>query len=196
MHNNTWILPEVKKDIDALRQEELAKKQSIENEAFLKEGLIPNYVLIDAALWDTDIDILFLDPTLQYRSLFRGSTGEKLWSVAPYLVDISSDETLVTKIKEKDAVERRVTWLSSPLQIDELRKHLRRFLRMKTGSGEYVYFRFYDPYVVNDVFPHLSINQYMEFFDKIDYLIANDRQAGKNLFYLSVDKKLLIENLS
>ncbi|NDV57532.1 DUF4123 domain-containing protein [Bacteroides sp. 519] len=129
--NNNWILPETQKDVDILRQEELTQKQNTESEAFLSNSLSPNYVLIDAALWGTDVDILLLDPTIVYRSLFRGSTGEELWSVAPYLVDISTNEKLIQIIKEKDPVDRRVTWLSSSLGIDELRKHLRHFLRMR-----------------------------------------------------------------
>jgi len=191
---NNWILPEVQKDIDALKQEELVKKQNLEDSRFLEGDLHPNYVLIDAALWGTEINILLLDENVTYKSLFRGSTGEELWSVAPYLVDISSNEELVKKIREKDAIEHRVTWLSSSLNIDELRKHLRRFLRMKTEKGEYIYFRFYDPFVTNTVFPNLSQEQAAEFFENIDYMIADDiRINEKRVFYLSSEKTLQIK---
>ena len=191
---NNWILPEVQKEIDALNQAELARERALEDNRFLENDLCPNYVLTDAALWDTDINILFLDENVIYKSLFRGSTGEKLWSVAPYLVDISSNEELVKKIREKDSIERRVIWLSSSFNIDELRKHLRRFLRMKTEKGEYIYFRFYDPFVVNAVFPNLSQEQVAEFFEKIDYIIADDiRINERNVFYLSSEKTLQIK---
>ncbi|NDV65231.1 DUF4123 domain-containing protein [Bacteroides sp. 224] len=192
---NTWILPEVKKDIDALRQEELVQKRNAESETFLSKGLSPNYVLIDAALWGTDIDILLLDPTIQYRSLFRGSTGEELWSVAPYLVDISTNEKLVQTIKEKDPIERRVTWLSSSLDIDELRKHLRRFLRMRKEDKSYIYFRFYDPYVVNVVFPNLTAEQSIDFFKVINYIITDDKRINeRRFFYISSERKLEIKH--
>jgi len=194
---NNWILPETQKEIEAFRQEELEKRQSVESNCFSDNNLSPNYVLIDAALWDTDINMLFLDEKIIYKSLFRGSTGEKLWSVAPYLVDISSNEKLVKQIKEMNPVERRVMWLSSSLNIDELRKHLRRFLRMKKEDGDYIYFRFYDPFVANTVFPNLSHEQAVQFFEKIDYLIADDiRINERHIFYLSSDKILQIKHQS
>jgi hypothetical protein len=192
---NNWILPNTKKEIEAFNQEQFARKQILEGERFLENELHPNYVLIDAALWGIDIDILFLNEDAIYRSLFRGSTGEKLWSVAPYLVDISSNKELVKKIKEKDSIERRVTWLSSPLNIDALRKHLRHFLRMKRGDNSYIYFRFYDPFVVNAVFPNLNKEQYSEFFDKLDYLIADDiRINERHIYYLSSEKILQVKH--
>ena len=110
---NNWILPEVQKEIDVLNQAELVREQTLEDNRFLENDLSPNYVLIDAALWDTEINILLLDENVTYKSLFRGSTGEKLWSVAPYLVDVSSNEELVKKIREKDAIDRKSTRLNS-----------------------------------------------------------------------------------
>jgi len=190
--NNRWILPEVQEEVNKLKELEM----EIESDKICSIfELSPNYVLLDAALWGTDIDILFLSENAIYRSLFRGSTGKELWSVAPYLVDISSNEELVQKIKEEDPIERRVTWLSSSLDIDGLRKHLRRFLRMKRDDGSYIYFRFYDPFVVNAVFPYLNQNQYSEFFERIDYLLIDDiRINERRLFYLSSSQKLQIKN--
>lgn len=193
---NDWILPDVKRDIDALKQNEIAKKKDLENEYFSDNNLCPNYILIDAALWGNDIDLLFLDEDVIYRSLFRGSTGEELWSVAPYLVDISSDEGLVKKIKEinrNEPINRRITWLSSPLNIDDLRKHLRRFLRMKREDRSYMYFRFYDPFVVNTVFPNLTSEQLADFLKNIDYIITDDiRTNERHVFYMSPEQELEI----
>ncbi|MFV0418262.1 MAG: DUF4123 domain-containing protein [Dysgonomonas sp.] len=185
---NNWILPDVR-DKESMDLDQ----QSIYSQ--FEDNLSPNYVLLDAALWGTDINILFLNENVIYKSLFRGSTGEKLWSVAPYLVDISSNEELVKKIKEKDPIERRVTWLSSPLSIDELRKHLRHFLRMRREDKSYIYFRFYDPFVVNAVFPNLNQEQCSEFFKEVDYLIADDiRINERHIFYLSSEKVLQIKH--
>jgi hypothetical protein len=195
---NTWILPELKKDIDALKQKEIANKEDLKDEDFLDNNLCPNYILIDAALWSNDIDLLFLDEDVVYRSLFKGSTGEELWSVAPYLADISSNEGLVEKIKEinrNEPINRRITWLSSPLNIDELRKHLRRFLRMKREDDSYVYFRFYDPFVIKKVFPNLTKEQATEFFERIDYVMTDDiRVNERHIFYLSPDKTLQVKS--
>ncbi|WP_165024391.1 DUF4123 domain-containing protein [Dysgonomonas sp. ZJ279] len=184
-----WILPEVKKEIEAINKQRTLKEQEITQEQFLKENLQPNYVLIDAALWKEDIEIIF--DKVSYRSLFRGSVGEELWSVAPYLVDITSNDGLAERIKEKDPIERRVTWLSSSANIDDLRKHLRRFLRMKQENGSFIYFRFYDPFVLNYILPNLVQDQLTVFFVNIDYIITEDIRIGeRRISYLSDENEL------
>jgi hypothetical protein len=191
---NTWILPEVKAEIEAINRRQKQKEQEKIDEELFREALSPRYVLIDAALWENDIDDVLLS-NVTYRSLFRGSTGEKLWNVAPYLVDVSSNEEFIKKIKGKNTVERRVAWLHSSLDIDALRKHLRRFLRMKTEDGRYLYFRFYDPYVVNTVLPNLTQEQVNEFFEPIEYIIAEDIRINKRrIYYLSIDRELRIKH--
>jgi len=194
---NNWILPDVQKELDSLKEQK-AKADSERAVKAFGTDLKPNYVIIDAALWGTDIDILFLDPAVKYRSLFRGSTGEKLWSVAPYLVDISSSETFIEKMNlliEKDPMERRVMWLSAPINIDTLRKHLRYFLKMRKEDRSYIYFRFYDPYIVNSVFPNLSNDQSSEFFEKIDYMMAYDIRSNERLlFHLPSDQRLPVNS--
>jgi hypothetical protein len=127
------------------------------------------------------------------RSLFRGAGGQQLYTVAPYLADVSADIELAERIKSDNTVERRVTRLHSELGIDDLRKHLRRFLRMKT-EDMYVYFRFYDPYVANCVFPNLTQAQLNEFFASVDCLITEDvRINERRVFYLSADRELRIK---
>jgi len=155
---------------------------------------VPRYVLVDAALWQENIDSLWLEG-FTYRSLFRGTAQQKLYTVAPYLVDISvSGVEFIKEIVQQDPVKRRVTWLHSELSIDDLRKHLRRFLRMKTKTGMYIYSRFYDPYVADCVFPNLTSAQLNEFFAPIEYLITEDVRINERcVFYLSADKELRIK---
>lgn len=181
---NNWILPHIQKDIDELKREDAFKKSEQIEKDLIEHLPSPNYVLIDAALWGDEIEELFASKTI-YRSLFRGSTGLELWSVAPYLVDISSNLKIIELIGTKHPIDRRVTWLHSNLNIDELRKHLRRFLRLKQGDGNYIYFRFYDPYVIDAVFPNLEEEQVVEFFRGLNYLRTNDVRIDEiNTYFL------------
>lgn len=190
---NNWMLPHIREELREIEEFKVQKKLEEERKSFVENLSSPNYVLIDAALWDIDIEIVLSNNSIMYKSLFRGSTGEKLWSVAPYLVDISANEEFVKVIKSKDPIERRVTWLRSPENMDDLRKHLRRFLRMKKEDGSYIYFRFYDPYVANVVFPNLTKEQAMAFFDKIEYVATEDIRSGeKQIFRLSSEKEIQI----
>jgi hypothetical protein len=175
-----WILPEVKAENEAIRQAQKQRAQEKKDEEFFREALSPRYVLIDAALWDNDVDDIFFGDVAFY-SLYRGSAGEQLWNVAPYLVDLHSNANFIDLINKKDPVKRRVTWLHSSLNLADLRKHLRRFLRMKTEPGMSVYFRFYDPYVANTVFPNLTKEQINEFFGKIEYVITENAKMNPDL---------------
>ena len=189
---NTWILPEVRAEIDAMLKDRRQRAQA-KRESELYDGeLFPRYALIDAALWGDDIDALL--PLAVRRSLFGGATGNQLRTVAPHLVDVGADDELAEQLKSGRDIERRVTWLHSELSINDLRNHLRRFLRMKTEAGAYLYFRFYDPYVVNVVFPNLTQEQLSEFFDKIEYMVTEDvRISERRIFHLSEDKELRIK---
>jgi hypothetical protein len=189
-----WILPEVKAEIEARIKHQRQHEEEKQKDEFFSKELLPRYALIDAALWGSDIDSLLLSDAV-YRSLFKGEQGEQLQTVAPYLVDLHLNEEFANKIKQnKSKTDRRVMWLHSELSIDDLRKHLRHFLRMKTESGAYIYSRFYDPYVANCVFPNLTEEQLKEFFAPIDYVITEDvRINERRVFYLSADNELKIK---
>jgi|GEM_PF-2984301 len=189
-----WILPEVKAEIEARKRHQRQHEQEKQKDEFLNKELSPRYALVDAALWGNDMDDLLFSDAI-YRSLFRGAMLQQHKTVAPYLADLHLNEDFINKIKQnKNQIERRVTWLHSELGIDDLRKHLRRFLRMKTESGMYIYFRFYDPYVANCVLPNLTQEQLNDFFAPIDYMITEDvRINERRVFYLSADNELRIK---
>ena len=191
---NNWILPETAAEIasqKANRQQNIQKQQT--NELFAKE-LVPRYVLVDAALWQNKMNILN-EGKFTYCSLFRGSNEEILQSVAPYLVDmVSADREIINKVVQENPIEYRVMCLHSNLDLDSLRKHLRRFLRMKTETGMYLYSRFYDPYVANCIFPNLTQEQLETFFAPLSYLITEDvRIDERRVFYLSENNELQIK---
>lgn len=193
---NDWIPAYVKAQISKIEEDQSYKRKEAENKFFIENMLPPNYVLIDAALWEGDIDIILKSNSFSNKSLFRGSTGLELWSVAPYLVDIGSNEELVEAFKiinKENPIERRVTWLYSTENIENLQKHLRRFLRMKQDDGSYIYSRFYDPYVANTIFPNFTNEQAIEFFKGITFVETEDVRIGKSqVFYLSQEKELQI----
>jgi len=194
---NNWILPETQKEIDAFRQGELVKKKKLKDGYLLNADLSPNYLILDAALWDIEMDTAFSLGN-KYTSLFATRGAEHgLDSVAPYLFEYIENDELSKWIKEKERNGLRTLCISSEMSLEQLRKHLRRFLRMKKEDGTYIYFRFYDPFVANTVFPNLSQEQTVQFFEKIDYLIADDiRINERHIFYLSSDKILQIKHQS
>jgi len=155
---------------------------------------LPRYAIIDAALWQEDKEVL-KEEGFTYRSLYRGSMQIELHSVAPYLVDISvSGREFIDEMVKQRPIERRVLWLHSELSIEDLRNHLRRFIYMKTDTNNRVFFRFYDPFVVNSTFPTLTQEWLTDFFEPIEYLITEDvRTNERRIVSLSVDKELQVK---
>ena len=191
---NNWILPETAAEIatqKANRQQNIQKQQT--NELFAKE-LVPRYALVDAALWQNKMSVLS-EGKFTYCSLFRTADEDILQNVAPYLVDMeSADRETISKVVQENPIEYRVMRLHSDLDLDSLRKHLRRFLRMKTETGMYLYSRFYDPYVANCIFPNLTQEQLEAFFAPLSYLITKDvRINERRVFYLSENNELQIK---
>ncbi len=133
-------------------------------------GKPADFVLIDAALWGDEIEVAKGFHS-NFRSLFRGEAGEELDNVAPFLFSVEPQSDFANWLKYrigKDPENRRVLWISSSATLDGLRKHFRRFLRVKKEDGGYIYFRFYDPYVIMTVFPHLTEKQQNDFLSSIE----------------------------
>jgi hypothetical protein len=151
-----------------------------------------NYVLIDGALWAMDLKKAKKMNEV-YRSLYRGKMGESLAKSAPYLFEVEAGGEFETWVKKQDPVEKRVAWLHSSATLDELRQHLRRFLRMKNQAGGMIYFRFYDPHVLHTVLPHLKEEQRKEFFKLINYINIEDKKIEERvMYYLTENHELTI----
>jgi len=153
----------------------------------------PNFVLIDGALWGFDLKKA-KNKNKVFRSLYRGKMEESLAKNAPYLFEFEAGGDFEKWVKKQDPVERRVTWLHSSATLDEVRQHLRRFLRMKKEDGGTIYFRFYDPLVLNVVLPHLTEPQRIEFFNKINYIEIEDLKIEERVkYYLTNEYELITE---
>jgi hypothetical protein len=142
----------------------------------------PNYVLIDGALWGSDLRKA-KQKNKNHRSLYRGATGKELDSDAPYLFRVETSSEFEKWVKAQDPVKRRVMWLHSSATLEELHKHLRCFLRIKTEKGTFTHFRFYDPLVLNCVIPHLTEEQKCDFFREINYTVATT--DDRRIFHLT-----------
>lgn len=125
-----------------------------------------SYLLLDGALWAEDME-LARQSGAPYKSLFRGKPAEELNNVAPYLFSVSDHkdfENWVNAREQKAPIDRRTVRLTSDLDLDGLRKHLRRFLRIKRENGSFLYYRYYDAKVIACTLPNLTKEQLIEFF--------------------------------
>ena len=79
-------------------------------------------------------------------SLYRGWAEGDYWAIAPYLVEV--DEPLLDWILENLWSDPWGIFAAAPVDLAALRKHFRRFLKVRGPEGNELYFRFYDPRVL------------------------------------------------
>ncbi len=125
------------------------------------------YAVLDAARDDRVLEICrqHVEP---HRSLFDGAKGEALEEVAPYLAGpMRADSRLLESLVLEGWGKRWGIWCTSDEPFGELRRHFRRFLMVELEpSGKKVFFRFYDPAVMQAVWRTSSPPQRAQLFGR------------------------------
>ena len=107
------------------------------------------------------------------ESLYRGRAEEEHWAIAPYLVQV--DEPLLDWIVEALSGTPWGILAFAATDLDSLRKHFRRFLKVEGPDGQKLYFRFYDPRVLPTFLNSCGPEEAIRFFGPVDtYLVFND----------------------
>jgi hypothetical protein len=113
---------------------------------------LATYAVLDAAKLPYLLIGLLETSGLRHQSLFQGETQEELGEYAPYLVELTEDNDFTRRLfTGPDGVgglwEKKLgIYLRSRAGFDSLRKHLRRFTRLRTEqSTQWYFFRFWDP---------------------------------------------------
>ncbi len=150
------------KRAEEVRRVEAARK-ALEKLRGEGEGA-PLYAIMDAARDDRILELL-RQSVERYQSLYEGVQGEPMATVAPYLVGpFRQDSRLLERLVMEGWGKRWGIFLTSRESFREVRRHFRRFLMVELEeSGERVYFRFYDPWVLGVFLPACSERQRGEF---------------------------------
>ncbi len=116
-------------------------------------------------------------------SLYRGRSEEQLAEVAPYLFEIPESNEFLEKIL---ADGKGLAWgifIISKSSFDELFKHFRKFLIVKTEEGKELYFRFYDPRVLRIFLPSCDAIQLKDFFGPVTQFFVEDNDPDFGIRY-------------
>ena len=136
-----------------------------------------NYILLDAARMESNMDTA-QKLNSSFDSLYRGGSEESLSGVAPYLFSFKHDTLFTSWFIEKGWGDSWGLMVKTSLPMQEVHKHFRKFLLVKTEDGEELYFRFYDPRVLRIFLPTCDRDQIFEFFGKIDYFFMEDEDPA------------------
>jgi hypothetical protein len=138
----------------------------------------PLFGILDAAR-DPMIFKLLLDSNEGHQSLHQGLASGIPLNFAPYIVQLSPHSKLLGPLVQKGWGKSWGVYLTAQTTIDNLRRHLRSLLVVRTDGGEELYFRFYDPRVLRVFLPTCTADELSSFFGPIQtYLVEDDDTGG------------------
>jgi len=139
---------------------------------------VNNFAVIDAARLKQKLGVA-QRLHKQNVSLYRGRPEEALSGVAPYLFSIERNSNLDNLLAHNGIGNSWGIYITSRIDFDNLRKHLRRFLMVQMeDTGEQLYFRFYDPRVLRIFLPTCNLQQLKELFGQaITHFICEDEDS-------------------
>lgn len=155
--------------------------------ALFREDFQPLYAVLDAAR-DIRILALLLHHKEECQSLYEGEQGAKLAQVAPYLVRLQKESKLLEALVKEGWGKSWGIYLTSPSDLQEVRRHFRHFLEVKLPSGEQVYFRFYDPRVMRVFLPTCTPEDVTQFFGPIQNYLVEDENPKKLFRFVNTGK--------
>jgi len=97
--------------------------------------------------------------------LYRGEVAPEILQVAPYLVKI--DERLLEWLISSVWMDAWGILLVARLEPSAVWRHLRKFLFVKDSNGEVMYFRYYDPRVLEPFLTSCNSQELVNFFGSI-----------------------------
>lgn len=152
-----------------------------------------NYILLDGARIGPEISKIKDIYALQGKSLYIGKSKEELEDVGPFLFQIKPDDELAQWFEESGWGNSYGILAFSNVLYDDLFKHNRKFLLVRTEDQQELYFRFYDPRVLRIFLPTCTPSQLREFFGPIDYFILEDEDP-KYCIKFQLDREQLKTN--
>lgn len=142
----------------------------------------PVYALLDGAR-DRRIRSFILDTRAPAWCLYRGVPAV-LEDAAPWLLRLVPGQPYTSRFFERGWNNAWGILLTSPAPSRALRRHLRRFLRVRTEDGRVLVFRYYDPRVLRVFLPTCTPAERAAFFGPIGALAAESSDgATAHLFH-------------
>jgi hypothetical protein len=142
----------------------------------------PVYALLDAAR-APEVYQAIQSSGLPVQCLYDGELPNELAEVAPYLVRLRPGRPFVQTLLEQGWGQSWGCFVTSPIDARELRKHLRRFLRVQTEEGKNLVFRYYDPRVLRVYLPTCTADELATFFGPIARFLVEDQDGAAALSF-------------
>lgn len=131
----------------------------------------------------------------QHVCLYRGELAADIAAVAPYLVRLDTEHSFTKLALEEGWGQHWGIFALIPADVTmtEVRKHFRRFLMVKSPDGKSLYFRYYDPRVLNSFAPTCNAEELRTLFGPVVAYIAEAKDGAVMNRLSAVDNRLSVE---
>lgn len=113
---------------------------------------------------------------LHLTPIFEGERQEVLAELAPYLVKVPLDTTIIGRLLLCTWGRACSAWLSTPLALPEIRATWRKLAMVHDGE-EHIYFRFYDPRVLQALLIGSNDEERWSLFSEMDSIYLEGRKS-------------------
>ena len=113
------------------------------------------------------------------RCLYGGDLPWQLQMAAPYLVELERDHSFTKYLLDAGWGASWGVFLRTETGIDQLRKHLRGFLRVRDEAGRRLIFRYYDPRVLRVYLPTCWPAELETVFGPVDCFLTEGESAAE-----------------
>lgn len=138
----------------------------------LRAEPLPLFAILDAAR-DPVVYLRIHECSERKESLYQDAAPE-LAFVAPYLIALPRSSPFLDSLVREGWGDSRGVFLTSDRPFDEVRKHLRRLLTVRTEAGAPLLFRFYDPRVLRVYLPTCTAEEASSFLGPSSRWLAED----------------------
>jgi len=148
------------------------------------------WMLLDAAR-DKRIFPLLLSYHLEYRCLYNKPVPPVMEPVAPYLVQLEFEDTESRKLIEQAWGNSWGVVLRSDAHIDRLRRHFHDLLIVMGPQQQRLFFRFYDPRVLQVYLPTCNYSELRTVFGPVEAFWIEDAATGSIIEHSLADRQLV-----
>ena len=154
---------------------------AIANVLFADSKLLVYAVLDGASV--PKLPQLLWDHKPQHVCLYRGEMGPDLAATAPYLVKLEADSPFASVVLKDGWGKHWGIFALAPgaVEFRDLRKHFRTFLTVRDASGGSMYFRYYDPRVLQVYLPTCNEEECRILFGPVTSYVLESKDGGQAL---------------
>ena len=155
----------------------------------------PLWAVLDGAQ-DERISHWVRGGTTPWACLYAGELAPELEEVAPYLVRLLPGRPDSLRLLENGWERSWGVFAVSAAPQAELRRHLRRHLRVRTEEGKTLLLRWYDPRVLRIYLQTCNALELKQFFGPVRAFLGEGPVPGALQLFTEVDGKLAVETIA